>query len=199
MEPLEFLARLAALVPPPRTPLIRFHGAIAPNFPHRGAVVALAPRAGIEHKPQSCSTAPTNREAKRPDAPPPKRCARAPDETAKKTVEHLAAPIAACSPPAQSPSVAVNAPASRGTPDCDALRTFESAVSRIDWATLLRRVYDIDALACPCGGRLRFTELVTDPAEARTILQELRLPATPPPIRPAHAAPDLLDLPPPDP
>ncbi len=107
--------------------------------------------------------------------------------------------IAVCSPPAPSPNVAVNAPASRGAPDCDALRTFESAISRIDWATLLRRVYDIDALTCPCGGRLRFTDLVTDRDEARAILQELRLPATPPPIRPAHAAPDLLDLPPPDP
>ncbi len=45
MEPREFLARLAALVPPPRTPLVRFHGAIAPNFPpgHRR-------RAGAERR-----------------------------------------------------------------------------------------------------------------------------------------------------
>ena len=25
----------------------------------------------------------------------------------------------------------------------------------LDWATLLRRTYDLDVLACPCGGRLR--------------------------------------------
>ncbi len=201
MEPLEFLARLAALVPPPRTPLIRFHGAIAPNFPHRGAVVALAPRAGVERNPQSCSGAAAKREARRPDDPPPRRCTEAPTESATATRRTL--PNAACLPRAPEPTPSVtadaDAPASRAGADCDTLRTFESAISRIDWATLLGRVYDIDALACPCGGRLRFTELVTDPDEARTVLEALSLPSTPPPIRPAHAAPDLLDLPPPDP
>jgi len=202
MEPLEFLARLAALVPPPRTPLIRFHGAIAPNFPHRGAVVALAPRAGVERNPQSCSTSSIKDDAKRPDDPPPERCTPAPDRSAKSDVERGAVAVAACSPPGPSPANAASAPVSsltRAGAGCDALRTFDSAISRIDWATLLRRVYDIDALACPCGGRLRFTELVTDPEEARTVLEGLRLPVTPPAILPAHAAPDLLDLPPPDP
>ena len=31
MEPLEFMERLAALVPRPRLHLIRFHGVLAPN------------------------------------------------------------------------------------------------------------------------------------------------------------------------
>jgi hypothetical protein len=57
-----------------------------------------------------------------------------------------------------SRNVDAEAPARRAQAECDALRSFESAISRIDWATLLRRVYDIDALACPCGGRLRFTD-----------------------------------------
>jgi len=34
-EPLDFIARLAALVPPPRLNLIRFHGVFAPNSPWR--------------------------------------------------------------------------------------------------------------------------------------------------------------------
>ena len=38
-EPLDFLARLAALVPRPRTHLIRFHGLLAPNARHRRLVV----------------------------------------------------------------------------------------------------------------------------------------------------------------
>ncbi len=106
-----------------------------------------------------------------------------------------------CSPRAPEPrrSNVAGAAACRVEAECDALRTFDSAISHIDWATLLRRVYDIDALACPCGGRLRFTDLVTDSDEARAALEELRLPASPPPILPAHAAPELLDLPPPDP
>jgi hypothetical protein len=39
MTPLEFLARLAALVPPPRFPLVRFHGVFAPHSKQRVLVV----------------------------------------------------------------------------------------------------------------------------------------------------------------
>ena len=35
LEPLDFLARLAALVPKPRVNLTRFHGVFAPNSKHR--------------------------------------------------------------------------------------------------------------------------------------------------------------------
>ena len=38
-EPIEFLARLAALVPRPRGNLVRYHGILAPNAKHRSAVV----------------------------------------------------------------------------------------------------------------------------------------------------------------
>jgi hypothetical protein len=38
-EPLDFIARLAALVPRPRTHLVRFHGLFAPNARHRRLVV----------------------------------------------------------------------------------------------------------------------------------------------------------------
>jgi len=37
-EPLDFIARLAALVPKPRVNLIRFHGVFAPNSAHRARV-----------------------------------------------------------------------------------------------------------------------------------------------------------------
>ncbi len=37
-EPLDFIARLAALVPPPRLNLTRFHGVFAPNSPYRARV-----------------------------------------------------------------------------------------------------------------------------------------------------------------
>jgi hypothetical protein len=37
-EPLDFLARLAALVPKPRVNLTRFHGVFAPNSKHRAAI-----------------------------------------------------------------------------------------------------------------------------------------------------------------
>ena len=39
MEPLEFMERLAALVPRPRLHLIRFHGVLAPNAKLRSEIV----------------------------------------------------------------------------------------------------------------------------------------------------------------
>ena len=38
-EPLDFVARLAALVPKPRANLTRFHGVFAPNSPYRRLVI----------------------------------------------------------------------------------------------------------------------------------------------------------------
>jgi len=46
MTPMDFMGRLAALVPPPRTPLVRYHGVLAPNSPWRVAVVPLPPVVG---------------------------------------------------------------------------------------------------------------------------------------------------------
>jgi len=39
LEPLDFMARLAALVPRPRSNLTRFHGLFAPNSKHRPKIV----------------------------------------------------------------------------------------------------------------------------------------------------------------
>ena len=43
MAPLEFMQRLAALVPRPRLHLIRFHGVLAPNAKLRALVVPACP------------------------------------------------------------------------------------------------------------------------------------------------------------
>jgi len=44
MSPLEFMQRLAALVPRPRLHLIRFHGVLAPNAKLRPLVVPQGPQ-----------------------------------------------------------------------------------------------------------------------------------------------------------
>ncbi|MBK9685605.1 MAG: transposase [Betaproteobacteria bacterium] len=44
LSPLEFMQRLAALVPRPRLHLIRFHGVLAPNAKLRSLVVPQGPR-----------------------------------------------------------------------------------------------------------------------------------------------------------
>jgi hypothetical protein len=183
MTPLEFMARLVALIPPPRTPLIHFHGAFAPNFRRRALVVPVG------------------------GAPPDSKNARSPPPSVA-NCEHGGTSRAS---PANTIRVG-NAPASESQctepaefnlapppslPPIE-LTPFKSAPWRIDWATLLLRVHDVDALACPCGGRLRFIELATDRARAREILDRLGLPLDAPEPRPVRASRDLDDLPPPD-
>ena len=51
LEPLDFIARLAALVPRPRLNLTRFHGVFAPNFKHRQRIVPRRPRRIDADKP----------------------------------------------------------------------------------------------------------------------------------------------------
>ena len=48
MSPLEFMQRLAALVPRPRLHLIRFHGVLAPNAKMRAMVVPSDPAEAVE-------------------------------------------------------------------------------------------------------------------------------------------------------
>ena len=52
---------------------------------------------------------------------------------------------------------------------------------RVDWATLLRRTFDVDVLACTkCGGRLRVHACVKDPWLVRAVLERLAMPAEAP-------------------
>ena len=48
MEPLEFMERLAALVPRPRLHLIRFHGVLAPNAKLRSEIIPSPPETATE-------------------------------------------------------------------------------------------------------------------------------------------------------
>jgi hypothetical protein len=50
-EPLDFIARLAALVPKPRVNLTRYHGVFAPNSAHRSQVTPA--RRGRGNKPKA--------------------------------------------------------------------------------------------------------------------------------------------------
>ena len=48
-EPLDFIARLAALMPKPRLNLTRFHGVFAPNSKHRARVTPAKRGRGGQH------------------------------------------------------------------------------------------------------------------------------------------------------
>jgi hypothetical protein len=58
--------------------------------------------------------------------------------------------------------------------------------ARIDWASLIRRVYLEDVLRCPCGGRRRIHRSVTEPDAVVAILSHLGLPARAEPVASAR-------------
>jgi hypothetical protein len=67
------------------------------------------------------------------------------------------------------------------------------ATPRADWATLLRRTFDVDVLACPsCGGRLRVGGEVTEPTLFAVVLESLGLPTEAPRAARARDPTELL-------
>jgi hypothetical protein len=60
---------------------------------------------------------------------------------------------------------------------------------RYPWSDLLLRIFLIDVLQCPCGGRRRLIALILDPAVVVQILKALGLPTRPPPICAARPPP----------
>ncbi len=162
MTPVQFLARISTLIPPPRYPLLRLSGVFAPRSSFRSAVVPSGPVA----------------RSSAPPAKPPGKKAR---------TKHDAA----------SPLVSAHAEASseRGPSEYAAKHSRTSlgdgvvkpVGARIDWASLLRRIYLEDVLACPCGGRRYIVADITEHDAIEAILGHLGLPTEPPPIARARS------------
>ncbi len=73
-----------------------------------------------------------------------------------------------------------------------------AATHRLDWATLLRRTFDIDVLRCPsCPGRMRPRAELSDPSAIALVMESLGLAPDSPPIARARDPTELLgdDLP----
>jgi hypothetical protein len=83
-------------------------------------------------------------------------------------------------------------------PEPEAQRTCRGSVAAagtyVDWATLLRRVFDVNALECPrCGGKLRMIATLIEPPVITKILDSLGL-ASSPPLPHARAPDPQLDF-----
>ena len=192
MTPLEFLARLAAIVPPPRYPLLRYAGVLGPRSSWRRDVVPRTPQSrGCDPKP----------EGKDHKAPPPKAVPRA--EPSPTSTMDAGATTSATKPtqadvrvPLRSGDTGVDTHAAGAwqwlTPNVLGVKhwdrllggTLYAASPRVDWASLLRRSFQVDVLACPsCNGRLRLLGEVTEPTMVRLVLDSLGMPTDAP-----HAA-----------
>jgi hypothetical protein len=167
MTPLQFMARLVALIPPPYHPVLRYFGVFGPHASWRKAVVPkIAPAAEQPHDHGKRPVAATSK----PGCGDSRILANIPTEpTVASTI--LAAPANELRPK------------NRGS---DAEHCL-SRVWRIDWATLLKRVHDVDSLACPCGGRLKFVEIITETSTVQEVLASMGLPTELPPIARARS------------
>jgi hypothetical protein len=58
----------------------------------------------------------------------------------------------------------------------------------------VRRIFQIDVLACDCGGRLRFIATIEDPPIVQRILRPLGLPTATLELAPARPPPGADDL-----
>jgi hypothetical protein len=168
LEPVAFLARIASLIPPPRYPLLRLAGVFAPNSSWRASVVPLGPAAHAASSTAAAATPPEPQAKKllEADSPVLAKGGRAPPGRGP-TSKHTAS----------GPRTSLGVGVAVATP----------VGARIDWASLIRRVYLDDVLACPCGGRRRVLAEITEPDAIAAILQHLALPTEPPPIARARS------------
>ncbi len=206
MTGIEFMARLAAIIAPPRYPLVRFAGVLAPRSAWRREVVP-------EPREQRAAC-----EAARTQKPGPTE--RRPEQHPAGDARGGPAPRAPSPPgasnthrgPAMSANDVAMVAAVRAAPlDDDVMRLAPNVISvrhwdrllggllyavspRVDWATLLRRSFSVDVLECPkCHGRLRMIAVITEREPARRILAHLGLPTDPLPVARARDPTDDAD------
>jgi hypothetical protein len=73
------------------------------------------------------------------------------------------------------------------SPGADAI--VPASLAGRQWADLMRRAFEVDVLACGCGGRLRLLALLESGTVTTRILRHLGLPSEIPAARPARAPP----------
>jgi hypothetical protein len=207
MTPLEFLARLAALVPPPRYPLLRYHGVLAPRSAWRRDVVPRAPQAKACAKIAETTTGGPRPESR--DSSPP-GCLRGREGGGAPFRGVSSAPKVARSPAGNQTPPALGVAGVAAPPEVGAVALTPNVLSvkhwsrllggllyaaspRVDWPTLLRRSFDVDVLSCSiCGGRLRVLGEITEPGLVGLVLDRLGMPAEAPRVARARDPTELL-------
>ncbi len=187
MTPLEFLARLSAIIPPPRYPLLRYHGVVAPHSLWRADVVP---------RPRELRSCPPASHAETGARTPETSAARAtavPSEANRTPafVSSLGKGATTQGPEAKGHSnqrASLDVARTTSGPDAPILlapgvlsvahwdRLLGGLLCadspRMNWARLLQRTFHIDALECPmCRGHMRGVAAIHEPAAARAILE----------------------------
>ena len=225
MSPMDFMARLSALIPPPRYPLVRYFGVLAPNSKWRKLVVPKPRSASRAHGHGSASAKRDGEEgqatAKAPHAGNGTMVAPAILSSAMPPIlgPSTVAPVPAIMLPVPPMAPAMmSAPMLPGTmsmrsgapvpskegvsatgaespsvirlgPNMISIKHWErlengallATSPRIDWARLLKRGLDVDALECPkCRSRLRVMAVIIERETAKKICEHIGLPGRAP-------------------
>jgi hypothetical protein len=208
MTAIEFMARLAAIICPPRYPLVRFAGVLAPRSAWRRDVIPKR-----RERSDLCETARAEKpKAEASNASEPRgRDQRGMHASRQTSSREGATNCVPAAPPANNDesSVAFLNPPHRQAgdvvqiaPNVISVQHWDrllggllyAAQPRVDWATLLRRSFSVDVLECTkCHGRLRVLAVITERAAARRILAHLGMPTEPPPMARARDPTDDFD------
>jgi hypothetical protein len=195
MTGIEFMARLAAIIAPPRYPLVRFAGVLAPRSAWRREVVPepreqrAACEAARTQKPGPTERRPEQHPAGDARGGPAPRAPSPPEASDTHRGPAMSAHDVAMVATVRAAPLADDV--MRLAPNIISVRHWDRllggllyAVSpRVDWATLLRRSFSVDVLECPkCHGRLRMIAVITEREPARRILAHLGLPTDPLPV-----------------
>jgi hypothetical protein len=163
MEPVQFLKRLAVLLPVPYQNLTRYHGVFANRSRYR-PLIPLPPEANQDHS-------------------------RDDDDNAN-SHPCLIDPLLVDTLPEQQTVLPLDDPDHPDYPD-DLGDTLGDRPAvrprRLPWAGLLKRSLGVDGLECPkCSAQMVLLALITAPSTVAKILDHLRLPSIPPPVAPAR-------------
>jgi hypothetical protein len=204
MTPMEFMARLSAIIAPPRYPLVRYGGVLAPRSKWRSAVVPK-PR----ERTGACAAAREDELTRVPrNARPEPQAAGEAARKAKpeqRASGEKAPPGVAAATPLEAPRP--RSPVSPGdviklAPNILSVQHWDRLLGgvlyatspRVDWASLLRRSFSVDVLECPkCHGRLRVVAVITEREPVRRILSHLDIPTEAPPLSRARDPTDEFD------
>jgi hypothetical protein len=172
--PQELVEKLAALVPPPRLHLVRYHGVLGPCASERDRIVP----AGQGARPTQFSSGPVSASTpSRVDGDP--ACPASATTPDSASIERLGSTPESelVASPSAIPVVSAGAP-----PRPDAARA-----RRLAWAELMKRVFAIDVLECPrCRGPMRILATIHPPETTSAILACMGLPVRAPPLAPAR-------------
>jgi hypothetical protein len=198
---MQLMARLAAIIAPPRYPLVRYSGVLGPRSSWRRDVVPK-PREWPRACDEAARAVSASNTVEQPDRTRPKHTPK-PAARSSAERERAGSVNAGLSAIARGPQVVDDGGGSELlAPNVIAIRHWErllggalyASAPRVDWARLLRRSFEVDVLECPkCRGRLRVLAVITEREPVVRILGHVGMATDVPPIARARDPTDDVD------